>query len=95
MQEEVKWPTQTKLYRRKEVLGVLIYRSENPEHPDYATWPLQLIAPKTKREMESEQAVYDERELAHEVMKRNWSALIHIKEEDEGGQVQWERERIK
>ena len=38
---------------------------------------------------------YEERELAHEVTKRNWGALIQIKEENEGGEVQWEREKIK
>ena len=68
-EEEKKYATQAKLYRNKEILGPLIYRNSNPEHEDYATWPLQLIVPKTKREIENEETC-GKRENEHEVKKR-------------------------
>ena len=91
--EEGKYATQAKLYRNKETLGELIYRNNNSEHKDYATWPLQLIAPKTKRGTKNEET-YGEREDRYEVRKRTWNALIQMREDTEG-EGQREEESIK
>lgn len=91
--EEKKYATQTKLYRNKDTLGALIYRSSNPEHEDYATWPLQLIAPKTKRETENER-IHGQKEDWHQVKKRTWNALIQIKQKEEQGKWSLEKNEI-
>jgi len=67
--------TQIKLYRNKGTLGTFIYRSSNPLNEDYATWPLQLVAPKTQREIEEEQT-YRGRRDESQIKRRTWELLI-------------------
>lgn len=74
-EEEELSVTQTKLYRNKRNLGAFIYRSSNPQNDDYATWPLQLVAPKTQREIEEEEAYRGKRDES-QIKRRTWSALI-------------------